>query len=99
MVMPVHKIVYMREMGCGEEDNLLCEMPVSVNKVCEHVAKEIHHVIFESHGGKDEIDNLVALCKDCHDKAHGKRHGNARAMRTILLKHIQKRRELLNRIK
>jgi hypothetical protein len=32
---------------------------------------EIHHIIFRSQGGKDELDNLVLLCKECHMRAHG----------------------------
>jgi 5-methylcytosine-specific restriction endonuclease McrA len=29
-----------------------------------------HHVVFRSQGGKDTIDNLVALCEGCHKKIH-----------------------------
>jgi len=25
-----------------------------------------HHVIFKSHGGKDELSNLLTLCHQCH---------------------------------
>ena len=25
-----------------------------------------HHVIFRSQGGKDELNNLLVLCEDCH---------------------------------
>lgn len=32
---------------------------------------EAHHVVFRSLGGKDEIGNLVALCRDCHAALHG----------------------------
>ena len=40
---------------------------------CEHCsspAVDIHHILFKSHGGKDEIMNLIALCRDCHNRAH-----------------------------
>jgi 5-methylcytosine-specific restriction endonuclease McrA len=25
-----------------------------------------HHVIYKSHGGKDELNNLITLCHQCH---------------------------------
>lgn len=31
---------------------------------------EVHHIIFRSQGGSDEQDNLVVLCKTCHDGLH-----------------------------
>jgi hypothetical protein len=31
---------------------------------------EVHHIVFRSQGGSDEHDNLITLCKTCHDKLH-----------------------------
>lgn len=31
---------------------------------------ETHHIIFKSNGGSDEQENLIVLCKNCHDKVH-----------------------------
>ena len=31
---------------------------------------EVHHIIFRSNGGSDEQENLICLCKTCHDKLH-----------------------------
>lgn len=31
---------------------------------------EVHHIIFREDGGSDEPDNLITLCKTCHDKLH-----------------------------
>ena len=39
---------------------------------------EVHHIIFRSNGGSDEKENLITLCKTCHDKVHSgeiKLHG------------------------
>lgn len=30
-----------------------------------------HHIIFKSQGGKDELSNLILLCRVCHNKTHG----------------------------
>lgn len=32
-----------------------------------------HHVIWVSAGGKDELSNLLALCRKCHDDIHAYR--------------------------
>lgn len=31
---------------------------------------EIHHILFRSNGGSDEPENLICLCKTCHNKLH-----------------------------
>lgn len=31
---------------------------------------ELHHIVFRSQGGKDQLDNLVTLCNRCHARAH-----------------------------
>ncbi len=30
----------------------------------------VHHIIFKSNGGSDEEENLITLCKTCHDLLH-----------------------------
>jgi hypothetical protein len=30
----------------------------------------VHHIIFRSNGGSDEQENLITLCKTCHDSLH-----------------------------
>ena len=32
-----------------------------------------HHVVYQSHGGTDDLFNLLTLCIRCHDDAHGGR--------------------------
>ena len=49
---------------------------------CEYsLAVDIHHIIKKSQGGGDNWENLIPLCRPCHDRAHGK---NARAERILL---------------
>ena len=31
---------------------------------------EVHHIVFRKNGGSDEHDNLITLCKICHDNLH-----------------------------
>jgi hypothetical protein len=31
---------------------------------------EVHHIVFRSNGGSDASENLMTLCKTCHDKVH-----------------------------
>ena len=32
---------------------------------------QVHHIIERSNGGTDKPDNLITLCKTCHEKVHG----------------------------
>ena len=38
---------------------------------CAKPAEEVHHMIYRSQGGTDDPDNLVSLCRFCHQQAHG----------------------------
>jgi len=47
------------------------------NYTCQHCKVKlknsrlhVHHIIFKSNGGSDEQENLITLCKTCHDKLH-----------------------------
>ncbi|MDD4123774.1 MAG: RNA-guided endonuclease IscB [Bacilli bacterium] len=31
---------------------------------------EVHHIVFRRNGGSDEPENLICLCKTCHDQLH-----------------------------
>lgn len=61
--MQKHVVNYLKANNLTTADIILCES-------CESVAVDIHHIIFRSHGGSDEANNLVALCRLCHAKAH-----------------------------
>lgn len=61
--MQKHVKIYMKHYGYGEQDIVLCQN-------CEAIAVDIHHITFRSQGGEDKIGNLIALCRNCHDKAH-----------------------------
>ena len=84
--MKKHIKVYMKHFGYGEQDLIMCEMGFLAP------ATDIHHILFKSQGGTDEIDNLVALCRDCHDAAHGKIPGKTLSRET-LFKVVEARNE------
>lgn len=51
-------------LAAYERANGLCEN-------CGAPAVEIHHIIFRSHCGTSGLDNLICLCRRCHELAHG----------------------------
>ena len=45
------------------------------NNTCQCCGKkncrlEVHHIKFKSNGGTDDEENLITLCKECHDGVH-----------------------------
>ena len=61
-----HTKVYMKHFGYGIDDVVLCE-------VCGVKAVDIHHINGRGKG-MDVISNLMALCRDHHNSAHGINH-------------------------
>jgi len=64
--MKKHVKIYMDYFGYGEQDYIPCER-------CMSSANDIHHINYRSRGGEDEVKNLIALCRKCHDKAHAEK--------------------------
>lgn len=70
--MQPHVRNYFKEFGYDESNFIKCEMPD-----CRQRAVDIHHVVSRSKFGskrkkeRDALDNLIALCRLHHDKAHG----------------------------
>ena len=62
--MKKHTKIYLKHFGYGMEDYIPCE-------VCGSRAVDIHHIDCRGMGGsksKDEIENLMAVCRSCHLK-------------------------------
>jgi 5-methylcytosine-specific restriction endonuclease McrA len=58
-----YKKVYRDFFGVGDDDVVLCE-------ICDQPAVDLHHVSRKGMGGskeKDYIENLMALCRRCHE--------------------------------
>lgn len=61
--MQKHTRIYYKYFDYGEQDVVLCE-------ACGRPAVDIHHI--DGRGkGKDVIENLIALCRKCYERAHG----------------------------
>ena len=76
-----HKKVYTTFFNLDISDRILCTS-------CGQVAVDIHHIAPRGMGGseKDYIENLVALCRSCHDKAESSISFNA----YVRVKHLKK---------
>ena len=61
--MKKHTKIYLDYFNYSISDIILCE-------VCDMVAVDIHHINARGLGGsnKDYINNLQALCRNCHIK-------------------------------
>ena len=57
-----HTKVYMNFFGHGEQSFIPCEM-------CGSRAVDIHHIEKRNKTKNDYIENLIALCRDCHINA------------------------------
>lgn len=62
----VSNIVKMRAAGVCQ----LCNKPAPFYNKNGEAYLECHHVIWMAKGGTDEIENVVALCPNCHKKMH-----------------------------
>lgn len=74
-----YKKKYLKHFGYGEQDFIQCEN-------CSASCSDVHHLKFRSLGGDDKIENLMGLCRTCHDKAHNEPDYNE------YLKHIHMKR-------
>jgi len=48
-------------------DNYCCQI---CKKDVGRLPNEVHHIIWKSNGGSDRPDNLILLCKECHNSIH-----------------------------
>ena len=67
-----------------QKEHPMCEFPRCFKKAWLGP----HHIIFKSQLGNDTEDNLISLCQEHHDEAHGKKLNGrtSREMKEILLK-------------
>ncbi|MEI8102338.1 MAG: HNH endonuclease signature motif containing protein [Chlorobium sp.] len=80
---------YAKILAKGDCD--LCTKPAPFLTVNAEPYLESHHVTWLSRGGYDLIDNVVALCPNCHRKMHSR---DEEADREHLLYRISSRHQL-----
>ena len=66
--MQKHVRNYTTYFNLGIDDVWSCERCKRMFKI--NGGLEIHHIVFRSHGGSDNVDNCVCLCRECHTLAH-----------------------------
>lgn len=84
--MKPHTKIYFKRMGYDESSFIPCEC-------CGMTSVDIHHIENRKSGGdplgeKDTIENLMALCRRCHEK-----YGDRKEFKKWLLKMHNKRLE------
>ena len=70
--MKKHTKIYLKYFNYALDDIIQCT-------VCNRQAVDIHHIERRGIGGsknRDYIENLAALCRDCHDKAERNKEFN-----------------------
>ena len=68
--MKKYKKIFFDFWDIGEQDVFICQSCQSAR------ATDIHHLHFRSQGGKDEISNLIGICRTCHNLAHESKEFN-----------------------
>lgn len=54
--------------------NGICQYPGCGKSFKDYKEPEYHHKEKYAEGGKTELDNIIIVCPECHDKLHGKDH-------------------------
>ena len=85
-LMKRHTNVYFSFLGYDKTSYIECE-------VCHAQAQDIHHIEPRGMGGnpkgdKDRIENLMAVCRQCHDK-YGDKKQYKDFLKEIHLRNIQ----------
>ena len=69
------RLVDLKSFLNGDLSNGRCEK-------CGAVGTEVHHIVHLTNDNVDDpnisinLDNLILLCKECHNKIHGRFEGN-----------------------
>jgi len=83
---------YFDSIGEPPNENVKCE-------VCGARAVDIHHIDARGMGGsklKDGAENLVALCRSCHEKFEGRKQ-HKEQLKTIAAERMRKAEKWLSK--
>jgi len=76
---------YAEYFDLGEQDNPYCEYHWIFKRYMV-VAVDVHHIRYRSQGGKDDIYNLIGLCRECHNLVHDGKIGNLSEVHKAFIK-------------
>ncbi len=79
--------------GCGADKNNLFERASDGT-----VYLEVHHIDFLSEGGRDTLDNAVALCPTCHRLMHYGKETDKEKIRKRINKSLEERKKIIDKI-
>jgi 5-methylcytosine-specific restriction endonuclease McrA len=85
IAMQKHTKIYLEFHGYQVQEDVVCE-------ICSQPAIDIHHITAKGMGGNPEadcIENLIGLCRACHDKAHAGEITEDELYETISFKEIE----------
>lgn len=60
-------------------DKYTCQ--ICKKKTKNNVELHVHHIKFRANGGTDTKNNLITLCKPCHDKLHKRKNAQAHSLK------------------
>ena len=66
--MQKHTKIFMKYYNLGEQDIIMCEACGKQGRI-DGSGFDLHHINGRGKG-KDVIENLILLCRRCHNKAH-----------------------------
>jgi 5-methylcytosine-specific restriction endonuclease McrA len=66
--MKKHIKIYTQYFDLGEQSLITCEVCGKMGRI-DHGGFDVHHITGRGNG-KDEINNLMGLCRKCHRRAH-----------------------------
>ena len=90
-------------------ENVKCYVRARDKHTCQYckgtskdIRLEVHHITYRRNNGSDNPDNLITLCKSCHDSVHKGEISLKKKGNTKELKHATQmnsiRKQLLNRV-
>jgi 5-methylcytosine-specific restriction endonuclease McrA len=82
--MKIHTKIYLNYFGYTTSDFIPCEL-------CHTTANDTHHIEARQRGGskdKDVIENLMALCRICHEQ-YGDKKQHMEYLKEIHLKFME----------
>jgi 5-methylcytosine-specific restriction endonuclease McrA len=83
-------LAYLRSQKWLRLRNLVLQRDRGLCRGClQNMATEVHHLNYDRVYEELAFD-LISLCEDCHDRAHGRQVGKRKVQPAPLLKHLER---------